>query len=188
LKSKITKESGNPDLELIADSYKGKLQENPRCTRCYGPLMDPREILNYIKEQHAELYAAKCVDWSIIEKLTGDLKQATEEDTKNLLVKITEQKLTGIPIKDLRFKITAYANNLTVEIALQAEWSILNSLIRSYEAVSNAKINLFKSVLVPLTMNAKRFEEEETRKFKTVKKNESITILEYRLNKKGKLE
>ncbi|CAG8759941.1 4934_t:CDS:2, partial [Gigaspora rosea] len=32
------------------------------------------------------------------------------------------------------------------------------------------------------------FEEKETKKFKTVKVNESITILKYRLNKEGQLE
>ncbi|CAG8824195.1 3711_t:CDS:2, partial [Gigaspora rosea] len=50
-----------------------------------------------------------------------------------------DKKLTGIQIQDLRFKIDAYADNLMVGIASQAE----------------------------------RFEEEETRKFKTVKENES---------------
>ncbi|CAG8825229.1 4054_t:CDS:1, partial [Gigaspora rosea] len=56
-------------------------------------IMDPREILNHIKEQYTELYAAESVDWSIIEELIGDLKQATKEDNKNLLVKITEQEI-----------------------------------------------------------------------------------------------
>ncbi|CAG8797046.1 9662_t:CDS:2, partial [Gigaspora rosea] len=56
LESKIAEEGGNPDLELIN-------LDIPDIT-------DPKEIVNHIKEQYAELYATEGVDWSIIEELT----------------------------------------------------------------------------------------------------------------------
>ncbi|CAG8749858.1 22939_t:CDS:2, partial [Gigaspora rosea] len=201
LESKIADKDRNPNLELIADLYKGtKIRYSTSITDKVRILdapdvVNPREILNHIKEQYAKLYAANGMDWSTIEKLTEAMnfdsnfiriiqrlfkeQKAYIMDTSMLPEpsRISKEVQQANPISSLLSKITAYADDLTIGIALQAEWSTLNSLIISYEAVSNTKINESKSVLVPLSMNARCFEGKETKKFKTIKENESITIL-----------
>ncbi|CAG8759796.1 16415_t:CDS:1, partial [Gigaspora rosea] len=64
----------------------------------------------------------------------------------------------------------------------------LNKVIREYEAVLNAKINESKSVLIPLTTNARRFEAEEISSYKILREDETVTVLGYNLNIEGRLE
>ncbi|CAG8445756.1 15986_t:CDS:2 [Gigaspora rosea] len=43
-----------------------------------------------------------------------------------------------------KFKLTAYADDLTVGIASQAEWDVITKIIQKYENAFNAKINKIK--------------------------------------------
>ncbi|CAG8817933.1 17143_t:CDS:1, partial [Gigaspora rosea] len=61
----------------------------------------------------------------------------------------------------LRFKTAAYMEDLTIGLALAVEWTKFNSLIEKYEELSNSKINKSKSIVVPLTANARQAELNE---------------------------
>jgi len=102
-----------------------------------------------------------------------------------------EKNLRGIDLNQQsnqqRFKLTAYADDLTISIASYAEWDVVTKLIQEYEEASNAKINKTKSVLVPLTYNAQHIEHLEAKKFKMLSDNEPVRALGYELDSQGRI-
>ncbi|CAG8688153.1 17532_t:CDS:2, partial [Gigaspora rosea] len=101
------------------------------------------------------------------------------------------KNLMGIAIsqhsRQQRFKLMAYADDLTVGIASQAEWDVITKMIQEYENASNVKINKIKSALVPLTSNARRIEHHEAKEFKMLSENESVKALGFELDSKGRI-
>ncbi|CAG8796275.1 25745_t:CDS:2, partial [Racocetra persica] len=99
-----------------------------------------------------------------------------------------DKNLMGIALnqhsRQQKFKLMAYADNLTIGIASHAEWDIITKVFQKYEDASNAKI---KSVLVSLTSNARHIEHQETKKFKILPDNESVKVLGFVLDSQSRI-
>src|ERR1043165_3167793 len=90
-----------------------------------------------------------------------------------------EKKLKGIPMGKQSFKATAYADDLTIGIGSISDWNILKQVFKTYELASNARINKYKTKLVPLTANARQISLPEEEQFKKITEHETLTILGY---------
>ncbi|CAG8800286.1 4044_t:CDS:1, partial [Cetraspora pellucida] len=69
-------------------------------------------------------------------------------------LRLLVKNLSGVAINDFRFKISAFADDLTIGLGCYNDWDILYSLSTKYEKASNAEVNKKKSVIVPLTVDA----------------------------------
>ncbi|CAG8689854.1 6526_t:CDS:1, partial [Scutellospora calospora] len=98
---------------------------------------------------------------------------------------LLNQELTGININRFRFKLSAFADDLTVGISSLDDWNKFHELLKLYKSASNAKINTNKSKLVPLTDSASHMKLPGEEKFKKLKDKESIKILGFTIDKRG---
>ncbi|CAG8650261.1 25794_t:CDS:2, partial [Gigaspora rosea] len=97
------------------------------------------------------------------------------------LLRTLEKILVGIPVQGCHFKTAIYADDLTIG-------GSFNLIISKYKIISNTKINKAKSIVVPLTVSARRSKIEEAGSFKTLQENELFKILGYRINSEGQLD
>ena len=104
----------------------------------------------------------------------------------NPLIHSINLNIRGIPVKNFHFKISAYADDLSIGIGSVSDWANLNETLKKYEEASNASINKSKTILLPITDNARRIELPNQSEFKAIDQNQdSITILGYEINMKG---
>ena len=100
------------------------------------------------------------------------------------LQKLTN-KIQGITIQNNSFRAAAYADDLTIGLGSNIDWTTFNEILALYEKASNAKVNKNKSILAPLTEKAKNTQLSGMENFKILKQNETVTILGYTVNNKG---
>ncbi|CAG8810485.1 12335_t:CDS:1, partial [Gigaspora rosea] len=97
-----------------------------------------------------------------------------------LILKI-QKELNERKAAEQFFKVSAYANDLTVGIGSPLDWKKLVLLLQKYELASNAKINQKKSILAPLTNMAKATNLLNQNLFKVAEDVTSLRILAMRL-------
>ncbi|CAG8703395.1 16649_t:CDS:2, partial [Gigaspora rosea] len=108
MESRIAVEGGNSDLEIIV-----RIPDTPEIT-------DPKEILNYVKEQYAELYTTEAVNWSTYGEITKDLPQVAEEDNINLLRRFEAEEISSYKILREDETVTVLGYNLNIESRLES--------------------------------------------------------------------
>jgi exonuclease III len=96
-----------------------------------------------------------------------------------------KNNLQGIKLGQQFFKITAYADDLTIGIGSLSDWNHTSRLLEIYEKASNAKINKVKTKLVPLTPVAHRVELPQAEQLYKVQEDELITTLGYTILPNG---
>src|SRR5260364_158463 len=101
------------------------------------------------------------------------------------LLRLLGRKINGVPTGTTSFKITAYADDLTLGLGSLEDWNTANNLLATYEAAANAKVNKEKSKLLPLTEKASCTILPEEERFEKLEENGTIRILGFEVNKKG---
>ncbi|CAG8739837.1 23204_t:CDS:2, partial [Gigaspora rosea] len=113
---------------------------------------------------------------SLISKKKDNLEEITIEP----LLKHLHKRVHSIKIKNQCFKIAAYADDLTIGIGSQSNWLKVLEIIRTYKAASNARVNRFKTMLIPLIVIAREHNLTSECNFRKVTKNELISTLGYK--------
>jgi hypothetical protein len=106
----------------------------------------------------------------------------------NPLIQAIHNKIRGINLQGQLFKVAAYADDLTIGIGSHVDWSNLIAILQKYEQASNSRINKTKSILAPLTVNARRIELPDMNSFKLLEnENTSFKILGFEIDSKGNI-
>src|SRR5260364_84146 len=74
------------------------------------------------------------------------------------LLRQIQKNIKGISLRNLSFKVAAYADDLSVRIGSCSDWEELQKILSMYENASNDKINKRKTKLISLTQTAERVE------------------------------
>ena len=104
------------------------------------------------------------------------------------LIRNLNEHLQGICLGNQFFKVSAYADDLTIGIGSCTDWNEVLALVNLYESASNAKINKMKSKLVPLTPVARRVDLPNEDQFTKVEEQDTLTILGYNVSTNGQTE
>jgi hypothetical protein len=96
-----------------------------------------------------------------------------------------QDNIQGIRLKECSFKLAAYADDLSIGISSTNDWENFTNITQKYEQASNALINKRKTLLIPLTENAKRVHLANSETLQIHKDNNSLTILGYEIDIKG---
>ena len=104
------------------------------------------------------------------------------------LIRNLNKRLQGIRLENQFFKVSAYADDLTIGIGSCTDWNKVLALVNLYESASNAKINKMKSKLVPLTPVARRVDLPNEDQFTKVEEQDTLTILGYNILTNGQTE
>ncbi|CAG8743861.1 16468_t:CDS:2, partial [Gigaspora rosea] len=76
-----------------------------------------------------------------------------------------------------QFKITAYADDLTIGISFQDDWLKFTVITKIYEAASNARVNKSKTVLVLIIAAVQECNLPSKEDFKKLTEDDPISIL-----------
>ncbi|CAG8539044.1 1372_t:CDS:2 [Ambispora leptoticha] len=101
------------------------------------------------------------------------------------LLRQLKSKIKGAATGITKFKLTAYADDLTVGLGSIKDWNTLMNLLTKYEAAANAAVNKEKSKLLPLTEKAAQTALPGEGSFDKLDENGSIRILGFEVNKEG---
>ena len=101
------------------------------------------------------------------------------------LLRQLEENLRGIPLGNQSFKLSAYADDLSVGVGSTSDWNTISDWFDIYEKASNAKINKIKTKIIPLTPTAERVVLRNEDQFKKVPEQETFKILGYEINRNG---
>ncbi|CAG8587671.1 7955_t:CDS:2 [Gigaspora rosea] len=111
------------------------------------------DILQYIRDCYANLNKAERIDMAAAEKITAALPQVTSSMNKGLVKRITQDNIreahivkdrelsTAFKVERGYFKLTAYTDDLTIDIGRISDEEKVEELFDLYEAASNARIN-----------------------------------------------
>lgn len=103
-------------------------------------------------------------------------------------LRLLVKNLEGVEINGYRFKVSAFADDLTIGLGCSRDWYLVCQLLEKYEKASNAEVNKKKSVLVALTDDASRTKLAGDENYQKLKDNETTKYLGFSIDKKGQLE
>jgi len=99
------------------------------------------------------------------------------------LLRQLRRNIRGIPIENQFFKLSAYADDLSIGIGSASDWNTISKWFEIYERASNAKINKDKTKLVPLTPTVERVVLRNENLYKKVLEQEAVKVLGYEVNR-----
>ncbi|CAG8672704.1 3429_t:CDS:1, partial [Paraglomus brasilianum] len=93
-----------------------------------------------------------------------------------------ENRLKGIQIEQSFFRLSAYADDLSVGVGSTEDWE---ATFKQYEEASNASINKNKTKLIPLTIIADGTKLKDQEQFTKIGEGNTVRILGYEVQANG---